>query len=75
MRAAPTRSWGITAIIDPTSRTTTAMLKKTWATIIACAVPCHEFGSKARNAAPTTTVGNTNGTVVAAIISRRPRKL
>ena len=44
--AAPTRSCGITAIIAPTSRTTTAMLKNTWATIIACAVPCHELGQQ-----------------------------
>ena len=75
VRAAPTRSCGITPTIDPTSRTTTAMLKNTWATIIASAVPCHDVGNRAMKAAPTTTVGSTNGTVVAAISSRRPRKL
>jgi hypothetical protein len=61
--------------MDPTSRTTTAMLKNTWAAIMARGVPCHESGSKAMNAAPTTTVGSTNGTSVAAVNRRRPRKL
>ena len=75
VRAALTRSWGITAIIDPTRRTTTAMLKNTLAMIIARAVPCHEPGSTARNAAPTTTVGSMNGTVVSATRARRPAKL
>ena len=33
---------------------------------------CHEPGSRARNAAPTTTVGSTNGTVATAISSATP---
>ncbi len=32
-----------------------------------------EAGSSARNAAPTTTVGSTNGTVTSANITARPR--
>ena len=63
MRAAAVRSVGSTAHIAPTSRTITATLKNTWATMTAAAVPCHASGSRARNAAPTTTVGNMNGTV------------
>lgn len=73
VRAAALRSWGSTAHIAPTSRTTTAMLKNTWATMTARAVPCHEVGSSARNAAPTTTVGSMKGTVTMASRARRPR--
>ena len=50
----------------PTVRTTTARLIQTWAMMIAATVRCIPSGSSARNAAPTATVGSTNGTVTSA---------
>ena len=63
----------------PTTRTTTAKLKKAWARRIAAALPCRcsPIGlcapTSARKAAPTTTVGSTNGTTTSAWTIRRPR--
>ncbi len=54
----------------PTVLTTTATLKKIWATRMA---PTESLQPSATNAAPTTTVGNTNGTVTSAVASLRPR--
>ena len=74
VRAAAVRSVGSTPHMPPTMRTTTAMLKYTWARITALAVDCHPPGNTARNAAPTTTVGSMKGTVTAASSTRRPGK-
>ena len=63
----------------PTTRTTTAKLKKAWASRIAHALPWRSSPMglcgprSATNAAPTTTVGSTNGTMTAAWTKRRPR--
>ena len=63
----------------PTVRTTTAWLKNTWASTMASTVSCRSTPRgpwaprSARNAAPTTTVGSTKGTVARACTNRRPR--
>ncbi len=63
----------------PTVRTTTAWLKKACASRIAHTDPSRSMPSgprgpsSARKAAPTTTVGSTNGTVTSAARARRPR--
>ena len=58
----------------PTTRTTTARLNATCAPITAHTVRSSESGSKARNAAPITTVGRTNVAVSRPISTLRPRK-
>ena len=57
---------------EPTIRTTTAMLKNTWASRIAHTVPSSPVGRTARSAVATTTVGSTNGTSTSASASRLP---
>ena len=66
--AASSSCESIAAQAAPTTRTTTAMLKNTWAARIAATDP----GSPV-NAIPTTTVGSTNGTSTSASSACRPR--
>jgi hypothetical protein len=79
-RAASSRRGSRWLQTPPTILTTTATLKNTWAARMAHTVPCRSMPStpdgpaSARNAAPTTTVGSTNGTVAIARASVRPGK-
>ncbi len=58
----------------PTTRTTTATLKKTCAARIAATPRSWPAGSRSRNAVATTTVGSTKGTRTSALASARPGK-
>ncbi len=72
--AAASRSGGRWSQTAPTVRTTTARLKTTWAARIAPTPRSHPAGSRARMAAPITTVGSTNTEASSAVSSRRPGK-
>jgi hypothetical protein len=58
----------------PTTRTTTATLKKACATRMGAHPRSRGSGSTARNASATTTVGSTKGTTTSAVTTLRPRK-
>ena len=60
---------------EPTTRTTTARLKKTCAARIAQIVWSSDGGSTSTNAVATTSVGRTNGTSTASSSAVRPRNV
>ena len=70
LRAASSSRGSSPRQLAPTTRTTTATLKKTCATTIAVSDPVIP---SERNAVPTTTVGRTNGIVSSATTAARPR--